>query len=189
MNNRSIPRASRFPITGLALLVSLNSLCLISPFIQADDDVPTSVTAPASDDTAAVTLGTVSVIGQGETRQVQRVTQKDVSAYSAGTSPLKVLQRLPGVNFQSGDPLGREEGSQRISLRGFDMHHLGYTLDGVTLGNMSFGNFNGLSITRAIIAENIAASEVAPGIGSLGTASNSDLGGTIQFTSLNRPGF
>ncbi|EGH08254.1 TonB-dependent receptor, partial [Pseudomonas savastanoi pv. glycinea str. race 4] len=52
MNNRSIPRASRFPITRLALLVSLNSLCLISPFIQADDDVPTSVTAPASDDTA-----------------------------------------------------------------------------------------------------------------------------------------
>ncbi len=76
MNNRSIPRASRFPITRLALLVSLNSLCLISPFIQADDDVPTSVTAPASDDTAAVTLGTVSVIGQGETRQVQRVTQR-----------------------------------------------------------------------------------------------------------------
>lgn len=185
MSIRSIPRASRFPVRRLALLISLNSLCLISPFIQADDNVPAPVTPPASDDAAAMTLGTVSVIGQGETRQVQRVTQKDVKAYSAGTSPMKILQRLPGVNFQSGDPLGREEGGQRISLRGFDMHHLGYTLDGVTLGNMSFGNFNGLSITRAIIAENIAASEVAPGIGSLGTASNSDLGGTLQFTSSN----
>ncbi|EPN56215.1 TonB-dependent receptor, partial [Pseudomonas syringae pv. actinidiae ICMP 19079] len=38
MSIRSIPRASRFPMTRLALLISLNSLCLISPFIQADDN-------------------------------------------------------------------------------------------------------------------------------------------------------
>lgn len=72
MNNRSIPRAPRFPVTRLALLVSLNSLCLISPFIQADDEVPTSATVPASDYSAAMTLGTVSVIGQGETRCAAR---------------------------------------------------------------------------------------------------------------------
>ncbi|MCD5972113.1 TonB-dependent receptor [Pseudomonas quasicaspiana] len=152
------------------------ALGLVSAMAQAAD----TTEAPAS--TPTTTLGTVSVIGQGETRQVQRVDETTVKRYSAGTNPLKTLQSMSGVNFQSGDPLGREEGSQRISLRGFDMHHLGYTLDGVTLGNMSFGNFNGLSITRAVIPENVGTTVVAAGIGSLGTASNSDLGGTIQLT-------
>ncbi|MPR04591.1 TonB-dependent receptor [Pseudomonas sp. MAFF 212408] len=155
------------------------ALGLVSAMAQAAD----STDAPAS--TAAPTLGTVSVIGQGETRQVQRVDETTVKRYAAGTNPLKTLQSMSGVNFQSGDPLGREEGSQRISLRGFDMHHLGYTLDGVTLGNMSFGNYNGLSISRAVIPENVGSTVVAAGIGSLGTASNSDLGGTIQLTTAD----
>ncbi len=99
MNNSSIARARRFPVTRLALLISLNSVCLFSPSSQADD------TPVAPVDEAATTLGTVSVIGQGETRQVQRVTQKDVEAYSAGTSPLKVLQRLPGDKVLVGDML------------------------------------------------------------------------------------
>ncbi|WP_163018577.1 hypothetical protein, partial [Pseudomonas viridiflava] len=74
MNNSSIARSRRFPVTRLALLISLNSACLFSPLSQADE-------APAAtSDEAATTLGTVSVIGQGETRQVQRVTQKDVEA-------------------------------------------------------------------------------------------------------------
>ncbi len=176
----STTHASRFPVRRLVLLIGLHTLSLAA--YAQDTATPTEEPVSAAADT---TLGTVSVIGQGETRQVQRVSDKDIKAYSAATNPMKVLQRLAGVSFQSGDPLGREESSQRISLRGFDMHHLGYTLDGVTLGNMSFANFNGLSITRAIIAENIASSEVAAGIGALGTASNSNLGGTVAFTSSN----
>ncbi|RMT79029.1 TonB-dependent receptor [Pseudomonas viridiflava] len=186
MITSSTTHASRFPLRRLVLLIGLHALSL-STYAQ-DAATPTASTEePVSGVTDATdaTLGTVSVIGQGETRQVQRVSDEDIKAYSAATNPMKVLQRLAGVSFQSGDPLGREESSQRISLRGFDMHHLGYTLDGVTLGNMSFANFNGLSITRAIIAENIADSEVAAGIGALGTASNSNLGGTIAFTSAN----
>ncbi|WP_122575395.1 TonB-dependent receptor [Pseudomonas viridiflava] len=179
----STTHASRFPVRRLVLLIGLHTLSLAA--YAQDTATPTTSTEEPVSAAADTTLGTVSVIGQGETRQVQRVSDKDIKAYSAATNPMKVLQRLAGVSFQSGDPLGREESSQRISLRGFDMHHLGYTLDGVTLGNMSFANFNGLSITRAIIAENIASSEVAAGIGALGTASNSNLGGTVAFTSSN----
>ncbi|TKJ56366.1 ligand-gated channel [Pseudomonas viridiflava] len=160
-------------------------IALILPIFQVSHVNADAVDTAQEADATATTLGTVSVIGQGETRQVHRVTEQDTKAYAAGSNPMKVLQRLPGVNFQSSDPLGRELGSQRISLRGFDMHHLGYTLDGVTLGDMSFGNFNGLTINRAIIPENIASTEVAEGTGALGTASNSDLGGTLQFTSAN----
>ncbi|WP_163024053.1 TonB-dependent receptor plug domain-containing protein, partial [Pseudomonas viridiflava] len=128
----STTHASRFPVRRLVLLIGLHTLSLAA--YAQDTATPTEEPVSAAADT---TLGTVSVIGQGETRQVQRVSDKDIKAYSAATNPMKVLQRLAGVSFQSGDPLGREESSQRISLRGFDMHHLGYTLDGVTLGNMS----------------------------------------------------
>ncbi|KPC34226.1 TonB-dependent receptorTonB-dependent receptor [Pseudomonas syringae pv. cilantro] len=179
MNIKPMLNRQRLPAACLKMALALPVLLLGQA--RADDQA----NAPQEPDATSTTLGTVSVIGQGETRQVQRVTEQDTKAYTAGSNPMKVLQRLPGVNFQSSDPLGRELGSQRISLRGFDMHHLGYTLDGVTLGDMSFGNFNGLTINRAIIPENIASTEVAEGTGALGTASTSDLGGTLQFTSAN----
>lgn len=144
------------------------------------DDVPA---AAAPDTTNAKTLGSVSVIGQGETRQVQRITVEDVKILPPGTSPLKVLASKPGVHFESADPFGNYEWSTRISLRGFNQNRLGFTLDGIPLGDMSYGNQNGLHISRALIAENLGGAELAEGIGSLGTASTSDLGGTIQFFS------
>ena len=131
----------------------------------------------------AKTLDTVSVIGQGQSRQVQRITTEDVKILPPGSSPLKVLQGKPGVHFESADPFGNYEWSTRISLRGFNQNRLGFTLDGIPLGDMSYGNQNGLHISRALIAENLDGAELAEGIGALGTASTSDLGGTVQFYS------
>ncbi|MGX0954843.1 iron complex outermembrane receptor protein [Pseudomonas viridiflava] len=178
MNSKPMLNWQRLPAACLKITLTL-------PVVYSGHVLCAEAEPVQEPSAAATTLGTVSVIGEGETRQVHRVTEQDTKAYSAGSNPMKVLQRLPGVNFQSSDPLGRELGSQRISLRGFDMHHLGYTLDGVTLGDMSFGNSNGLTINRAIIPENIASTEVAQGTGALGTASNSDLGGTLRFSSAN----
>jgi iron complex outermembrane receptor protein len=48
---------------------------------------------------------------------------------------------------------------------------------------MSYGNHNGLHISRAIIAENIGVTRVSQGAGSLGTASTNNLGGTLEFQS------
>ena len=129
------------------------------------------------------TLDTVSVIGQGETRQVQRVLPAQVIDKPAGTSPLKMLDKLPGVHVEAADPWGNYEWSTRISLRGFNQNRLGFTLDGIPLGDMSYGNTNGLHISRALISENLGLAEVAQGSGALGTASTSNLGGTIAFTS------
>jgi iron complex outermembrane receptor protein len=53
----------------------------------------------------------------------------------------------------------------------------------VPLGDMSYGNTNGLHISRAIIADNIGTTRVSQGAGALGTASTSNLGGTIEFFS------
>ncbi len=147
----------------------------------------TAADTGASTDAAlsAQTLDTVSVIGQGETRQVQRITTVDKQVLPPGTSGQKILDRLPGVSVQSNDAFGANEESQTISLRGFDKSRLGYTLDGIPLGDNSYGNYNGLSIARAIIAENLAGAELSQGIGSLGVASTSNLGGTIQYFSMD----
>lgn len=149
---------------------------------KAPADVTTTPADTAADDKVKQ-LQTISVIGQGESRQVQRITSEDVKVLPPGTSPLKVLESKPGVHFESADPFGNYEWSARISLRGFNQNRLGFTLDGIPLGDMSYGNQNGLHISRALIAENLGGAELAEGIGSLGTASTSDLGGTVQFYS------
>lgn len=124
----------------------------------------------------------IVVLGQGQARQVQEIGAADIALEVAGISPLKAIDKLPGVNFQSADPFGIYEWSSRISIRGFSQQQLGFTLDGVPLGDMSYGNHNGLHISRAIISENVGRVEVAQGAGSLSAASTSNLGGTIEFS-------
>ena len=127
----------------------------------------------------------IVVLGFGQSRQVQSVSATDLARLTPGSSPLKAIEKLPGVNFQAADPFGAYEWAVRISLRGFNQNQLGFTLDGVPLGDMSYGNVNGLHISRAIISENVARTEVAQGAGALGTASTSNLGGTIEFFSAS----
>jgi len=51
------------------------------------------------------------------------------------------------------------------------------------LGDMSYGNHNGMHISRAIINEMIGKTELSQGAGTLETASSNNLGGTIKFYS------
>ena len=121
--------------------------------------------------------------GCGQIRQVAEVGAADIAQLTPGSSAFKAIEKLPGVNFQSADAFGVYEWSTRISLRGFNQNQLGVTLDGVPLGDMSYGNTNGLHISRAIISDNIGKVQVSQGAGALGTASTSNLGGTIEFFS------
>lgn len=161
----------------IRLLSSAAVLAFITAAAPAlAQDAPPPATDPASED--------IVVYGRGETRQVQTVTAADIQAEAPGTSPIKVLEKLPSVSIQSANALGTNEWSTRISVRGFSQNQLGFTLDGVPLGDMSYGNFNGLHISRAIASENIGSSTLAQGSGALDTASSSNLGGTIQFFSM-----
>jgi iron complex outermembrane receptor protein len=129
------------------------------------------------------TVEEVIVLGRGESRQVQSVTAQQIDHLPPGTSPLKAIENLPGVNFQSSDPYGAYEWSTRIVVRGFNQNQLGFTLDGVPLGDMTYGNHNGLHISRAIPSENVARVELSQGTGSLDIASTSNLGGAVEFFS------
>ncbi len=125
----------------------------------------------------------IIVIGRGETRQVQEISQADIAPLVAGTTALKALDKLPSVNFQSADAFGAYEWSQRITVRGFDQSRLGFTLDGVPLGNQNYGNVNGLHTNRAISPENVGTTRLTQGAGSLGTQATNNLGGTIELIS------
>ena len=146
--------------------------CACGPAFAAD--------AEAGD---AASVEEVVIFGSGQSRQVQTLQAKDLETVAPGTSPIKAVQMLPGVNFQSSDAFGSYEWSTRISIRGFNQNQLGFTLDGVPLGDMSYGNFNGLHISRAISSEDLGQVELAQGAGSLETASTSNLGGALKFTS------
>ncbi|MHB0889158.1 TonB-dependent receptor [Acidithiobacillus sp.] len=127
----------------------------------------------------------ISVFGQKETRQVLTMTRSELSEAPPGYSPLASLQKLPGVFFSSSDPLGNYEWGSRFSIRGFNQNQLGFTLDGLPLGDQSYGNNNGLSIGRAISQENISRVSVSEGASDTGTASTSNLGGSVQFFSVD----
>ncbi|MET0506450.1 MAG: TonB-dependent receptor, partial [Luteibacter sp.] len=70
-----------------------------------DDTATADATAPGAKRDKVQDLDAVSVIGTGETRQVQRLRTTDQKALPPGTSLQKVLNTLPGVNAQSVDAL------------------------------------------------------------------------------------
>jgi len=137
----------------------------------------------ATDPLEEATLEQIIVLGRGETRQVQSITAQQIEHLPPGTSPLKAIEKLPGVNFQSTDPYGAYEWSARITVRGFNQNRLGFTLDGVPLGDMTYGNHNGLHISRAIPSELVGRAVLSQGTGSIDTASLSNLGGAVEFFS------
>ncbi len=147
-----------------------------------------STTSAYATDADAAAVETIVVFGEGQTHAVQALTAQDLQTSVPGTSPLKVVSKLPGVNFQSADAFGSYEWSTRISIRGFNQKQTGFTLDGVPLGNMDYDSNNGLHISRAIATENLGRVELAQGTGALGTASTSNLGGTLQFHSIDPAG-
>lgn len=103
-----------------------------------------------------------------------------------------MLGQLPGVSFNSSDPLALDPYSANIYMRGFTEDQLGFTLDGVPLGaqgygssGQGYGNIGGININSAIIGDNIERVNVSQGAGPVDVPSASNLGGVIQFISLD----
>ena len=189
---------------GFALLLS--SCTLASAYAQDTASAPTQPAAPQQTSDAAPqvaqtaadqpapgqekaaaqklsTSETITVTAPGEDRDVQTVGHDLLQQAAPGTSPIAALARLPSVEVTKSDPYGAYEWALRINVRGFNQNQLGFTLDDVPLGDMSYGNLNGLHISRALIDEDMGHIVVSQGTGSLAVASNSNLGATVQFYS------
>ncbi len=169
------------------LLANVCLFALCAPAARAQVTSANTAAPAAKTGTASANAGSESVVvlGHGSSRQTQTITRTAIQTVAPGTSPLKVLSKLPGVMFTASDPLGAYEWSQQIIIRGFDQSRLGFTMDGIPLGNLAYGNDNGLSIGRALQTENNGAATLAQGAGAVSVAASNDLGGAVQFTSID----
>jgi iron complex outermembrane recepter protein len=164
----------------VALLVTTAFTTVSAQAAAAEQAAP----LPADDAAEAGEGAEIVVFGQGETRQVQEVDSQDILILTPGTSPLRAIEKLPSVNFQAADPFGNYEWSTRVTIRSFNQNQLGFTFDGIPLGDMSYGNHNGLHISRVVSPENIGSVKVSQGAGSIGTQSTNNLGGTVESFSM-----
>lgn len=138
--------------------------------------------ADAADVAADESTGVSEVVVTGirETRSTVALEGQQIQRVLPGASPLKAIQFLPGVIYRTADPWGNNEQNLSLFVHGFSTQQLGYTLDGVPLGDQQYGNYNGLSVSRAVSSENVARVTLSSGAGSLGVASTSNLGGAIE---------
>lgn len=164
---------------------SLSSLLLAGSALFAVPAFAQEAPLPADEANADAEI---VVFGRGETRQVQDLSGSEIVKLAPGTSPLKAIEKLPGVNFQSADAFGNYEWSQRVSIRSFNQNQIGFTFDGVPLGDGSYGNNNGLHVSRAVISENVGSVRVSQGSGSIGTQATNNLGGTVETFSADPVG-
>lgn len=165
----------------------LSSCAALSVPVHAADNPAVSDANATTEPTAADDAGgdQIVVYGRGETRQVQEIGERAISILTPGTSPLKAIEKLPSVNFQSADPFGNYEWSQRVSIRSFNQNQLGFNFDGIPLGDASYGNTNGLHVSRVVSPENVGSVRVSQGAGSIGTQATNNLGGTIETFSAD----
>ena len=134
---------------------------------------------PPSPD-AATNGDQIVVTATRTTRSSVELGAAEIQKVLPGANPVKAIQTLPGVQFETADPWGNNEQNIALFVHGFNQNQLGFTLDGVPLGDQSYGNYNGLSPQRAVISENVSRVRLTAGAADLGTASASNLGGGIE---------
>jgi hypothetical protein len=164
---------------GTLLVASSVAAILTGLAARAADVVPT---APPTDATA---VNELVVTATKTSRSAVSIPNREIQKILPGINPLKAIQTLPGVVFETADPWGNNEQNETLYVHGFSLQQLGFTFDGVPLGDQQYGNYNGLSPSRAVTSENVRAVTLESGAGDLGTASTSNLGGTIATFSAD----
>ncbi|WP_214201664.1 TonB-dependent receptor [Novosphingobium profundi] len=154
---------------------------LATPSFAAD----AADSAAATESAAAAPSGAIVVTAAKTTRTATELTGVEIQKILPGVAAFRAIQTMPGVMYQTGDPWGNNEQNMSLYIHGFAINQLGYTLDGLPLGDLSYGNITGISPQRAVISENIGSVVVSTGAGELGIPSLNNLGGAIELTSAD----
>jgi hypothetical protein len=166
---------------SLLAACAFGALAIAAPALAAPAEptaLPAADPAPADADSAAVEGLVVTMTKT--TRSAVTLGAVEMQKILPGINPLGAIQTLPGVSYQTADPWGNNEQNTSLFVHGFSIQQLGFTLDGVPLGDQQYGNYNGLSPQRAVISENVSRVTLSSGAGDLGVASTSNLGGAIE---------
>ncbi len=172
----SKPRALR---ASLLLTSALCAAAMVSAAHAAEAPAAAASEAAAAADVDA-SVSELVITNSKTTRSAVAIGTEEVQKILPGINPLKAIQTLPGVLFETADPWGNNEQNEFLYVHGFSTQQLGYTMDGVPLGDQAYGNYNGLSVSRAVISENVDKVVLSSGAGALGVASSSNLGGAIE---------
>jgi iron complex outermembrane receptor protein len=163
------------------IAVAVSALCAA---LAGQANAAETVAAAVAVDAAAAPLDGAPIatveISSHKTRSTVSMGSAEIQKIIPGVNPLKALETLPGVSFQTADPWGNNEQNLSLFVHGFNGQQLGYTMDGVPLGDQQYGNYNGLAPQRAVTSENVRSVVLSTGAGDLGTASTSNLGGAIE---------
>ena len=135
-----------------SVLFATTSLASLSVFNAAMGQQVAALPA----DTSAEHIETVIVTSEQTTRSSVVLAGVEAQKLLPGVSPLKAIETLPGVVYETADPWGNNEQNESLFVHGFTTQQLGYTMDGVPLGDQQYGNYNGLSVSRAVTTENVA---------------------------------
>jgi hypothetical protein len=169
---------------GLGASITLAALLAAMPARASEAGAADA--APAADAAVDLPMDAAAIIVTAkQTRSATAITAVEIQKILPGVSPLKAIETLPGVLYITADPWGNNEQNAQIFIHGFNFQQLGYTMDGVPLGDQNYGNYNGLSPQRAVISENVSRTIVSTGAGDLGTPSTSNLGGAIEVFSAD----
>ncbi len=79
-------------------------------------------------------IETVIVTSEQATRSAGGNRRAGAEA-AARHQPLKAIETLPGVVYETADPWGNNEQNESLVVHGFTTQQLGYTMDGVPLGD------------------------------------------------------
>ena len=172
-------RAVLFLASAVGALAACGSaLAQSTATVAATAPIEQTSSAPA--DAHPSNVGEIVVTSARTTRSAVALGGVEIQKLLPGVNPLKAIQTLPGVLFETADPWGNNEQNEEIFVHGFSTQQLGYTMDNVPLGDQQYGNYNGLSPSRAVTSENVSKVVLSSGAGALGVASTSNLGGAIE---------
>lgn len=167
-----------------AVLLAASAIGLTAaPHVLAED--APAPDQPAAEQSAADGAQEVVITLKRSTRSSVELSGGELQKILPGINPLKAIQTLPGVLFETADPWGNNEQNETLFVHGFSLQQLGYTFDNVPLGDQQYGNWNGLSVSRAVTSENVARVQFASGAAGLGVASTSNLGGAVETFSAD----
>ncbi len=181
---RAVHSGSRFRRTAMVSLGAVTAALLAQPALaeEAPAAAPAEATVPADAD-AALTADSIVVIGTPTSYNNSATTESMIVQQAPLTSPLSMIDNLPGVSVQEGDTFGFDDWSTAIAMRGFqtnlDTQQIGITIDGLPNGNSGYGG--GAKANRYIDSMNIGSVVVSQGTADIGSLSNEALGGTIDF--------
>lgn len=142
-----------------------------------------AITMPALAEESGPELEEITVVGKRTVYANNAVTESMMQQQTPITSPLALIDNLPGVSIQEGDTYGFDDWSTTIAVRGFqvnlDSQQLGMTIDGMPNGNSNYGG--GSKANRYIDNQNVAGVNVSQGTADVASRSLEALGGTLDF--------